>query len=122
MESRGEHGIVLGPGLMQRWIVVASLVLSACVPPRARSSIVGEDKVKHFFIAGFVESMAFAGSQAAGAGHSTARTIGLGTVTGVSIGRELYDRRAKGTFSFADLAWDALGAGAALLVVNKTQR
>ena len=107
---------------MQRWIVVASLVLSACVPPRARSSIVGEDKVKHFFIAGFVESMAFAGSQAAGAGHSTARTIGLGTVTGVSIGRELYDRRAKGTFSFADLAWDALGAGAALLVVNKTQR
>ena len=107
---------------MRRWMLVLALGLAACTPPRAQLSIVGEDKVKHFFIAGFVETMAFAGAEAAGASFSTARGVGLGAVTGVSLGREIHDRRVKGTFSFGDLAWDALGAGAALLVVNKTQR
>lgn len=107
---------------MRRWMFVLTLGIVACVPPRAQNSIVGQDKVKHFFIAGFVEAMAFAGAEAAGASFSAARGVGLGAVTGVSLGREIYDRRVKGAFSFGDLAWDALGAGAALLVVNKTQR
>ena len=97
-------------------------VIPASQPARPEDAFFGTDKVKHFFIAGFVETMAFAGAQAAGSGRSTARPVAIGTVTAVSLGRELYDRRRKGLFSVRDLAWDALGAGAALLVVNKTQR
>lgn len=97
-------------------------VVPASQPPRPEDAFFGTDKVKHFFIAGFVETMAFAGAQAAGSGRSTARPVAIGTVAAVSLGRELYDRRRKGLFSVRDLAWDALGAGAALLLVNKTQR
>jgi uncharacterized protein YfiM (DUF2279 family) len=84
--------------------------------------IFGIDKVKHFFIAGFIESMTFAGAEAAGSRHSTARSLGIGTAAAFSLGREIHDLRTKGQFSFRDLAWDALGASAALMVVNKTQR
>ena len=82
----------------------------------------GPDKVKHFLIAGFVETVAFSGLQAVGASRSTARSGALAAVTGASIGREIHDRKAKGLFSIPDLIWDALGAGAALLIINKTQK
>ena len=81
----------------------------------------GADKVKHFFIAGFVEALTFSGLQAAGADRSPARGAAIGTAAAVSVGREIHDRRTKGLFSVKDLAWDALGAGAALLVLNKTR-
>ena len=97
-------------------------LVPASRPARQDDAFFGTDKVKHFFIAGFVETMAFAGAQAAGSARSAARPVAIGTVTAVSLGRELYDLRKKGLFSVRDLAWDALGAGAALLVVNKTQR
>jgi uncharacterized protein YfiM (DUF2279 family) len=91
-------------------------------PPKPRDSIIGVDKVKHFFIAGFVESMTFAGLQAAGANRSPARTAAISATAIVSIGREIHDRRTKGLFSVRDLLWDTIGASAALLVINKTQR
>ena len=111
-----------------RWRRAAvTLALLAFTPQYARAqkaadSFFGVDKVKHFFIAGFVESLTFAGLQAAGANRSTARSVAIGTTITVSLGREIHDRRTKGHFSVRDLAWDALGAGAALLVLNKTQR
>jgi hypothetical protein len=78
--------------------------------------------VKHFFMAGFVESMAFAGVQAAGAGRNTARMTAIGAAAAVSLGREIHDRKTKGLFSVRDLAWDAIGAGAALLLLERTQK
>jgi uncharacterized protein YfiM (DUF2279 family) len=84
--------------------------------------LIGPDKLKHFFIAGFVESMTFAGLQAANANRGTARTAAIGLTAAVSIGREVHDRKTKGLFSVRDLAWDAIGATAALLVINKTQK
>ena len=89
--------------------------------PRLDDATFGSDKVKHFFIAGFIEAMTFAGVQAAGSSHSTARSVAIGTVLSASIGREIHDGRTKGLFSIRDLAWDVLGAGAALLVLNKAQ-
>jgi uncharacterized protein YfiM (DUF2279 family) len=82
----------------------------------------GVDKVKHFFIVGFVESMSFASLQAAGSNRSTARTGAIAAATAVSFGREIHDRRTKGLFSVRDLVWDAIGASAALIVINKTQK
>ncbi|MBA3340207.1 MAG: hypothetical protein H0T48_00050 [Gemmatimonadaceae bacterium] len=82
----------------------------------------GPDKVKHFFVAAFVESFGFAGLQAMGAGRGAALTGAIAATAAAAVGREIYDRRAKGVFSPSDLAWDAAGAAAALLVLTRTQR
>ncbi len=106
-------------------IVAASLSLAAPLhaqKPKPADPVFGVDKVKHFFIAGFVESMSFAGMQAAGSNRSTARISALSATAIVSVGREIHDKKKKGLFSVRDLAWDAIGASAALLVLNKTQR
>jgi len=65
--------------------------------------------------------MAFAGAQAAGAGRGTARVTGIGAAVAVSLGREIHDRKTKGLFSVRDLAWDAIGTAAALLLLDRTQ-
>jgi len=90
--------------------------------PKPADPVFGVDKVKHFFIAGFVESMTFAGMQAVGSNRSTARISAISATAIVSLGREIHDRKTKGLFSVRDLAWDAIGASAAMLVLNKTQR
>ena len=90
--------------------------------PKPADAIFGEDKVRHFFIAGFVESLALAAAEGAGARRGTAKTVAIGVTAAVSIGRELHDRRTKGLFSVRDLMWDALGAAAAMLVLAHTQR
>jgi hypothetical protein len=89
--------------------------------PKPADPVFGVDKVKHFFIAGFVESMTFASMQAAGSNRSAARVSAISATAVVSIGREIHDKRKKGLFSLRHLAWDAIGAGAALIVLNKTQ-
>jgi uncharacterized protein len=93
-------------------------------PPRTKTAdpVFGVDKVKHFFVAGFVEAVTFAGLESADAGHSAARAAAIGTTAAVSLGREIHDRRTKGLFSVRDLVWDAIGAGAALLILDKAQR
>ena len=91
-------------------------------PARHSDPFFGPDKVKHFFIAGFIESMTFAGLEAAGANRSTSRAGGVSAALAASFGREVHDRRTKGHFSIRDLAWDVLGTGAAMLVRNKTQK
>ncbi len=89
---------------------------------KPREAAFGPDKVKHFLIAGFVESVTFAGLQASGANRNVARSGALAAVAGAVIGRELHDRKTKGLFSIPDLVWGALGAGATLLILNKTQK
>jgi uncharacterized protein YfiM (DUF2279 family) len=103
-------------------IVVVPAALAAQSPAKPRDSILGVDKVKHFFISGFVESMTFAGLQAAGANRSPARTAAISATAIVSLGREIHDRKTKGLFSFRDLLWDTIGATAGLILINKTQR
>jgi hypothetical protein len=100
----------------------ASASLGQAHATTAKEPAFGPDKVKHLLIAGFVETVAFSGLQAVGANRNTARAGALAAVTGASIGREIHDRKKKGLFSIPDLVWDALGAGAALLVINKTQK
>lgn len=104
------------------WVAVMPGALAAQSPAKPRDSIIGVDKVKHFFISGFVESMTFAGLQAAGANRSPARTIAISATAVVSLGREIHDRKTKGLFSVRDLVWDTIGATAGILLINKTQR
>lgn len=91
-------------------------------PPPAHDALFGLDKPKHFLLTAFIESASFAGLQAAGTSRRTAMIGGLTGASVFAIGREIHDRRTKGLFSFGDLVWDALGAGAAAVMLRHTYR
>ena len=115
----GDSTLVVVPKLIDE---VASFIRS--VPKRvvAHDSWWGPDKIKHFFISAFIESLAFSALQAIGAGRDAAFAGALGTTAAFALGREIHDKRTKGIFSVPDLTWDAAGGGAALLVLRSTQR
>lgn len=87
----------------------------------ARDSWFGIDKIKHFFISAFIESVSYSALQAAGANYRTARNGAIGVSAAVGVAREVHDRRTPGNrFSYKDLAWDALGIGAGAIVLRHT--
>lgn len=87
-----------------------------------RDALFGLDKPKHFLLSAFIESSSFAAFQAGGASFKTSMTGGVASVSVFAIGREIHDRRTKGLFSLGDLVWDALGAGAAAVMLHNTYR
>ena len=88
-----------------------------------RESWFGSDKIKHFFLSAFVESVAFSFAQVAGANRRTALASGIGAAAVVGLGREIHDKRTPGKwFSYRDLAWDAAGIGSAALLLSHTTK
>ncbi len=87
-----------------------------------RDTFLGPDKVKHFLLSAFIESVGFSGMQVIGANRSTSLAAATAVTAAAGLTRELHDRRTKGLFSLGDLTWDALGAGAALLVIQHSER
>ena len=85
------------------------LVDSTPVAPGAADRWLGADKVKHFFLAGFAESVGYAAVRASGGGRRAALGGGVALAGAVSVGREVQGRRAGAGFSLRDLAWDAAG-------------
>jgi len=85
-------------------------------------TILGIDKLKHFLLSGFVEGVAFAGLQAVGTGRSASLAGAGATAAMFAVGREVHDRRVSGLFSVGDLLWDAVGAGAAFLIVSRIDK
>lgn len=82
----------------------------------------GTDKVKHFFLAFFVQSVAYSTLRATNVGHESS-LLGSGALAmGVGLGKELVDRRRTGHFSPRDLAWDAAGVAGATLLLDRTSR
>jgi len=100
-------------------IAQVALALSLTAPP---DNWFGSDKLKHFFIAAFTQTVAYSAFQAARVHHDQA-VVGAWAVTAtVSVAKEIRDRRSYGLFSYRDLVWDAAGAGVATLVIAKTVR
>jgi len=100
-------------------IAQLALAVSLTAPP---DNWFGSDKLKHFFIAAFTQTVAYSAFQAARAHHDQA-LIGAWAVTAtVSVAKEVRDRRSYGLFSYRDLVWDAAGATVATLVIAKTVR
>lgn len=116
IKSYSDSTIAIVPQVVDE---IASFVKSIHI---RQSSAFGIDKLKHFLMAGYVESVTYAGMQAAGADRETSLATALGAVGVASVGKEMHDRRTGQGFSVADLVWDALGAGAAWLILAKTQR
>lgn len=80
--------------------------------------IFGEDKWKHFFSSFIITSLGASGARAAGLERDLSLGVGAALSLGSGAAKELFDYRnpSRGTPSALDLAWDALGTGAGVLV------
>jgi uncharacterized protein YfiM (DUF2279 family) len=79
------------------------------------------DKAKHFFLAAFVQSMTYTSLRTAGLGPDASLAGASAASVGVSIGKELRDRRGGGAVSAKDLVWDAAGIGGATVLVRRAR-
>ena len=89
-------------------------------PPR--DAWFGPDKVKHFFLSAFIQSVAYSALRAGRVEHGTALAGASITAAGFGVGKELHDWRARREFSARDLLWDAAGAASAAAVMTHTLR
>ena len=80
------------------------------------------DKVKHFFMGAFVQSVTYSAFRATGARHNSSLLVATGVTAAVSVGKELWDAHTGGTASMRDLTWDAAGAGMATVVLEHSVR
>ena len=88
---------------------------------RPRESWFGADKIKHFLMSAFIESVTFSGLQAAGAHRNASFAGAIGATAIFGIGKEIHDKQRGEPFSFRDIAWDAAGGSAAFLMLRHTQ-
>ena len=96
-----------------------ALAMSLAAPP---DHWFGSDKVKHFFIAAFTQSVTYSALQAARVRHGPALASASAVTAAVSVAKELHDRRTTGLFSVRDLVWDAAGAGVASVLLHNAVR
>jgi len=83
----------------------------------------GIDKIKHFFMSAFIESVSFSALKAAHVRYRSARAGAIGVTLGLGLGREIHDKRTPGNiFSVRDLTWDVIGTGAGAVLVAHTIR
>jgi putative lipoprotein len=117
--------------IRQRFLVATLLVSTAFAPSgvlaqakhsRPRDSWFGADKVKHFLMSAFIESLTFSGLQAAGAHRNASFAGAIGATAAFGIGKEIHDKQRGEPFSLHDIAWDAAGGGSAFLMLRHTQR
>ena len=88
-----------------------------------RDSWFGIDKIKHFFISAFVESVTYSALQAANVKRRPALTGAIGVTAAIGVAREIHDRKKPGNrFSYKDLTWDALGIGAGTVMLTNTTK
>ena len=86
-----------------------------------RDSWFGIDKIKHFFISAFIESVSYSALQAAKVDRRPALAGAIGVSAALGVARELHDKRTPGNhFSYRDLTWDALGIGAGAVMLKRT--
>ena len=89
---------------------------------RARDAWFGADKLKHFFVAAFTQTVAYSALQAARVRHEQALVGAWGVTAAMSVAKEVHDRRTTGLFSVRDLVWDAAGAGVATVLLTRARR
>ncbi len=100
------------------------LVFSLHGPPEARlpDRWFGQDKLQHFLMSAFVQSVGYGSLRGMGASHGAALTGASLTTAAIGVGKEVRDGRTKGEFSRRDLVWDAAGAGAMAALLSRTAR
>ena len=99
----------------------AGRVDEAVAPPQISDRWFAEDKVRHFAMAFATTSFGHAGARALGADARTATALGAAATVAASIGKEIFDRRVGGIFSYRDLVWDAAGILAAAVLLGNAR-
>jgi uncharacterized protein YfiM (DUF2279 family) len=84
-----------------------------------RDDWIAEDKARHFLLSFAVTGYAFAGARAIGVDRDAALPLSILAAGLAGLGKELYDRRRGWGFSVRDLAWDAAGILAAVVVIGE---
>ena len=82
----------------------------------------GTDKVRHFFVSAMLQSLGYGLLRALDVRHGSALAGASVLTAGFGIGKELSDRRNGRSVSVRDLIWNAAGAGAATLLLVRTER
>src|SRR3982750_671218 len=77
--------------------ILLALQLHAPGDHPAGDSWFGVDKVKHFFMGAFVQSVAYTAVRTTGASHTASLVAASGVTAGVSIGKEIWDAHGNGT-------------------------
>ena len=101
--------------------MIAGLALIAQLAA-PRDAWFGADKLKHFFVAAFTQTVAYSALQAGKVRHDQALAGAWAVTAAVSVAKELHDARATGLFSVRDLVWDAAGAGLATVLIERSVR
>ena len=105
-------------------LLAANLIFGqAAVAAPHQDAWFGVDKIKHFFMSAFIESVTYSALQAAKVKHRPALGSAIVVTMAVGVGRELHDRRVPGNlFSIRDLTWDAIGTTAGAVMLSHTRR
>lgn len=101
-------------------IALAFALQAPAVPPK--DHWFGADKLKHFFLAAFTQTVTYSALQAAKVGRAPALASATAVTAAVSVAKEVHDRRTTGLFSLRDLVWDAAGTGAATWLISRSVR
>ena len=101
-------------------VLAVNLIYGQTVAPHPDAWF-GIDKIKHFFMSAFIESVTYSALQAARMNHRAALGSAIGVTMAVGVGREIHDKRTPGNiFSVRDLTWDAIGAAAGAVMLSHT--
>ena len=108
------------------WVAGVALAAALAGGPggarrRAPDPWFGPDKVKHFFMAGFIQSVTYGLARATNQTHQSSIVCASAVSLAFAVGKEWRDRHTQGDFSARDLAWDAAGAGVASLALRRTR-
>lgn len=102
--------------------MIRTLLLVGMLRAGTGDSWFGTDKIKHFFLSAFVQSLSYSVIQVTTHGSRSSILLSASaTSAAVGIGKEIHDSRAKGEFSVRDLTWDVAGIGAASLMLRNTR-
>jgi uncharacterized protein YfiM (DUF2279 family) len=99
--------------------VVLAFALSLHAPPQMT---IRPDKLKHFFLSAFVQSVSYSALRIGGLEHDGALVGASAATVAVGIGKEVRDSRAGGRFDVRDLAWDLAGGATAAAVLEQSRR
>jgi uncharacterized protein YfiM (DUF2279 family) len=99
-------------------LLLAVLLLGPAAPNRP--GWFGPDRLKHFFLSFFVQSASYSVARAANLDRTSALGAATAVTAATAISKEVWDRKKGTGFDRRDLVWDALGAGAASVLLVRT--